>query len=129
MRAIPVLTTDQEACPAPQARPHAPGFLFSKRAKEGTMYGTLALTPKALDEYRPIAGEAIDEIRQLAAPLQGLRVLHLSATAVGTGVAELLNGAVPLLSDIGLACSWQGGRPAAGSAAANKAPYRHLAGA
>ena len=93
------------------------------------MYGTLALTPKALDEYRPIVGEAIDEIRQLAAPLQGLRVLHLSATAFGTGVAELLNGAVPLLSDIGLACSWQVVRPAEESAAANKALYRNLAGA
>jgi trehalose synthase len=93
------------------------------------MYGTLALTQKALDDYRPIAGDAIDEIRDLARPLRGLRVLHLSATAFGTGVAELMNGAVPLLSDIGLDCHWQVVRPTEESAAANKAIYRALAGA
>jgi len=93
------------------------------------MYGTLALTPKALDEYRPIIGDAAaDEIRRLAAPLQGLRVLHLSVTAFGTGVAELLNAAVPLLADAGLDCSWQVVRPAEEFAATNKALYRALAG-
>jgi trehalose synthase len=56
-------------------------------------------------------------------------VLHLSVTAFGTGVAELLNAAVPLFSDIGLQCSWQVVRPAEESAAANKALYRALAGA
>ena len=93
------------------------------------MYGTLALTPKALDEYRPIIGDAAaDEIRRLAAPLQGLRILHLSVTAFGTGVAELLNAAVPLLADAGLDCSWQVVRPAEEFAATNKALYRALAG-
>lgn len=93
------------------------------------MYGTLALTPKALEDYRPIVGdETMEEIRRLAAPLRGLRVLHLSVTAFGTGVAELLNAAVPLMCDVGLACSWQVVRPAEESAAANKALYRALAG-
>lgn len=93
------------------------------------MHGTLALTPKALEDYRPIiGGDATNEIRRLAAPLRGLRVLHLSVTAFGTGVAELLNAAVPLLSDVGLDCSWQVVRPAEEFAAANKALYRALAG-
>ena len=93
------------------------------------MYGTLALRPKALDDYRSTAGEAaIEEIRRLAAPLQGLRVLHLSVTAFGTGVAELLNATVPLLSDVGLQCDWQVVRPTEEFAAANKALYRALAG-
>jgi trehalose synthase len=93
------------------------------------MYGTTALTPKALEDYRPLAGDAaIDEIRRLAAPLEGLRVLHLSATAFGTGVAELLNAAVPLLTNIGLECTWQVVRPAEETAAASKALYRALAG-
>jgi len=93
------------------------------------VYGTLALTPKALDEYRTVVGDdALDEIRQLAAPLRGLRVLNLSVTAFGTGVAELLNASVPLLSDAGLACAWQVVRPTEESAAANKALYRALAG-
>ena len=93
------------------------------------MYGTLALQPKALDDYRPIAGDAaIDDVRRLAEPLRGLRVLHLSVTAFGTGVAELLNAAVPLMSNVGLECSWQVVRPAEESAAANKSLYRALAG-
>jgi len=93
------------------------------------MYGTLALQPKAVDEYRAVAGDAaIDEVRRLAEPLRGLRVLHLSVTAFGTGVAELLNSAVPLLADVGLECSWQVVRPVEESASANKALYRALAG-
>jgi len=93
------------------------------------MYGTLALQPKVLDEYRKISGDAaIDEIKRLAAPLEGLRVLHLSVTAFGTGVAELLNSAVPVLSDIGLSCQWQVVRPTEEFASCSKALYRSLAG-
>ncbi|MDZ4278433.1 MAG: glycosyl transferase family 1, partial [Dehalococcoidia bacterium] len=93
------------------------------------MYGTLALRPKALESYRSIiGGAAVEEIRDLAAPLKGLRVLHLSVTAFGTGVAELLNASVPLFSDVGLECTWQVVRPAEAFAAANKALYRALAG-
>ena len=32
----------------------------------------------------------MDQIKELAAPLEGKRVLHLSATAFGSGVAEIL---------------------------------------
>lgn len=94
------------------------------------MYGTLALRPKALEAHLPIVGEEkIDELHRLAEPLRGLRVLHLSVTGFGTGVAELLNASVPLFSDIGLECSWQVVRPTEESAAANNAFYRALAGA
>ncbi len=93
------------------------------------MYGTLALQPKVLDEYRKITGDApIDEIKRRAESLQGLRVLHLSVTAFGTGVAELLNSAVPLLADIGLSCQWQVVRPTDEFASCSKALYRSLAG-
>lgn len=94
------------------------------------MYGTLALRPRSLEDHAPVAGEAaIEEIRRLARPLRGLRVLHLSATAFATGVAELLNAAVPLTCDIGLDCAWQVIRPTEESKTANKALYRALAGA
>jgi trehalose synthase len=93
------------------------------------MYGTLALQSKALDEYRRFGGPtSIDEIKRLAAPLQGLRVLHLSVTAFGTGVAELLNSAVPLLADAGLHCQWQVVRPSEEFASCSRALYRALAG-
>lgn len=93
------------------------------------MYGTLALQPKVLDEYRRISGDTtVDEIRRLAEPLKGLRVLHLSVTAFGTGVAELLNSSVPVLSDVGLNCHWQVVRPTEDFASCSKALYRSLAG-
>jgi trehalose synthase len=93
------------------------------------MDGTLALRHKAIDDYRPhVEGDLVDEIHRLAAPLEGLRVLHLSVTAFGTGVAELLNGAVPLLDGLGLDCRWQVMRSADEFVNANKALYRALAG-
>ena len=40
-------------------------------------------------------------------PLQGLRVLHLSATAFGGGVSEILYTLVPLMRDVGIEAEWQ----------------------
>ena len=72
------------------------------------MLGSVPLTPKALDDYRPIVGEErIEEIRELAAPLAGARVLNVNSTSFGGGVAEILATLVPLLNDVGLAAEWQ----------------------
>jgi trehalose synthase len=61
-----------------------------------------------LDAYRASAGSAVvDELRQRARRLQGLRVLHLNATPYGGGVAELLRSEVPLLRDLGLRAEWR----------------------
>src|SRR6266508_1453747 len=58
---------------------------------------------KALADYATIATRGLmDEIRRLAAPLAGKRVLHLSATAFGGGVAEINYTLVPLMADAGL---------------------------
>ncbi len=40
-------------------------------------------------------------------PLEGKRVLHVSATAFGGGVSEILYTLVPLMRDVGLDTSWQ----------------------
>ena len=65
------------------------------------------LKRKRLDRYRALAGEAaIDEIRTLAHELRGLRVLELSSTATGGGVAEMLSSLVPLECDVGLDVTW-----------------------
>jgi trehalose synthase len=62
---------------------------------------------KALADYTHICGrELIAEIRELAEPLQGRRVLHVSATAFGGGVSEILYTLVPLMRDVGLDCEW-----------------------
>jgi trehalose synthase len=68
----------------------------------------VALGQRALADYTHIAGRGlIDEIRERAAAFQGKRVLHVSATAFGGGVSEILYTLVPLMSDIGLEAHWQ----------------------
>ncbi len=59
------------------------------------------------DHAAPAGAEAVAEIRRLAAPLRGLRVLHLSATPYGGGVAEILRSEIPLLRDLGLSVEWR----------------------
>src|SRR4051812_38689338 len=49
----------------------------------------------------------MDEIRRLAEPLQGKRVMHVSATAFGGGVAEINYTLVPLMADAGLEVEWR----------------------
>jgi trehalose synthase len=68
----------------------------------------VALGQRSLADYTHIAGRGlIEEIREMAAPLEGKRVLHVSATAFGGGVSEILYTLVPLMSDVGLDVHWQ----------------------
>jgi trehalose synthase len=68
----------------------------------------VALAHKSLADYTHIVGrELVAEIRELAEPLKGQRVVHLSATAFGGGVAEILYTLVPLMRDVGLDVEWQ----------------------
>ncbi len=61
----------------------------------------------SLADYAPFVGEpTLDELRSLAEPLRGARVLHVNATAVGGGVAEMLLSLVPLMGDVGLDAEW-----------------------
>jgi trehalose synthase len=62
---------------------------------------------KLLADYATIASRGLmEQIRSLAEPLAGKRVLHLSATAFGGGVAEILYTLVPLMRDAGLDAEW-----------------------
>jgi trehalose synthase len=68
----------------------------------------VAVGSKSLADYTHICGrDLIAEIRELAEPLKGSRVAHISATAFGGGVSELLYTLVPLMRDVGLECEWQ----------------------
>ena len=72
------------------------------------MLQPVSLGHKSLADYRHLAGQSlIEEIRELAEPLQGKRVLHVSATAMGGGVSEILYALVPLMRDVGLDADWQ----------------------
>lgn len=61
-----------------------------------------------LDDYANVIGPAaVGEIRALASRLEGRRALMVSSTAVGGGVAELLNRLIPLLGDLGIPTRWE----------------------
>src|SRR3954464_5466153 len=63
---------------------------------------------KSLADYATIATRGLmDEIRRLAEPLSGKRVVHLSATAFGGGVAEINYTLIPLMQDAGLEVEWR----------------------
>ena len=71
------------------------------------MLQPVAVAHKSLADYTHICGRSlIEEVRELAEPLRGRRVLHLSATAFGGGVAEILYTLVPLMRDVGLDAEW-----------------------
>src|SRR5258708_30644692 len=62
----------------------------------------------SIEWYEASSGaEGIAQLRTLAAPLRGARVLHLNATPYGGGVAEILFSEIPLLRDLGLAADWR----------------------
>jgi trehalose synthase len=63
---------------------------------------------QSLEPYAAILGpEAVTALRELAAPLRGLKLLHVNATPYGGGVSELLRSVVPLERDLGLDADWQ----------------------
>ena len=58
-----------------------------------------ATTSTQLDDYKSIVGQAqMDALRFLARSLKGKTIKMVNSTAVGGGVAEMLNRLVPLLS-------------------------------
>jgi trehalose synthase len=60
-----------------------------------------------LDDYQAIVGAAnLDELRFLARELQGKTVKMVNSTAVGGGVAEMLNRLVPLLGELEVTTHW-----------------------
>lgn len=61
-----------------------------------------------LDDYIPIVGQSvIDELKLLAEKLKEKTVLHVNSTALGGGVAEILNRMIPLLNELGVNARWE----------------------
>lgn len=61
-----------------------------------------------IDDYATVVGESeIGALRVVARQLQGRRVKMVNSTAVGGGVAEILNRLVPLLDELGVATRWE----------------------
>ena len=60
-----------------------------------------------LDDYMPLLGAPeISQLRALASRLQGRTMQMVNSTAVGGGVAEILNRVVPILEELGLSVKW-----------------------
>jgi trehalose synthase len=61
-----------------------------------------------LADYSPIIGMGeLDELHFLAEGLAGKSVKMVNSTAVGGGVAEMLNRLVPLLDELGIHTNWE----------------------
>ena len=60
-----------------------------------------------LDDYKRVLGEAeIAELRILAERLRGRSVQMVNSTAMGGGVAEILNRLIPLMQELQLNIRW-----------------------
>lgn len=61
-----------------------------------------------LDAYAAVVGDdVIEQLRQLAAPLRKMRLIHVNSTRVGGGVAEILDKLVPLMAELGIDVRWE----------------------
>ncbi|MCR4425859.1 MAG: glycosyltransferase [Firmicutes bacterium] len=71
------------------------------------MFREVDVPAKSLLDHVPHSGEdAVREVESRGRALRGLKVLHLSSTSYGGGVAELLYTIVPLLRDAGIDAHW-----------------------
>ena len=58
-------------------------------------------------DYAEVVGEdTIEQLMELSEELSYRSILHVNSTAVGGGVAEILNRMVPLLNELGLDTRW-----------------------
>ncbi len=68
------------------------------------------VTPKTTTSIRAyekaVGTDTMAELELASKPLQGLRIAEINATAVGGGVAELLNGQIPLARALGVLSDW-----------------------
>ncbi len=60
-----------------------------------------------LDRYRDVApGGALDALLRLAERARRRRIVHVSSTRIGGGVAEILQRLVPLMRELELDAEW-----------------------
>jgi len=61
-----------------------------------------------LEAYAEVAGaDAVQHLVQLAAPLRGMKVVHVNSTRAGGGVAEILRKLVPLMQALEIDTRWE----------------------
>ncbi|NCU01595.1 glycosyltransferase [Candidatus Macondimonas diazotrophica] len=61
-----------------------------------------------LTAYAEVAGsDVVQHLIQLAAPLRGMKIVHVNSTRAGGGVAEILHKLVPLMEALGIDTRWE----------------------
>ncbi len=86
------------------------GAVSPRERRKPRVPGSPPLAPVAaqLAEYEAIIGKSwLDELRFLASALSGKTVKMVNSTAVGGGVAEMLNRLVPLLGELEIKTGWE----------------------
>ena len=61
---------------------------------------------RLIDYEQVIEKARLDELKILASKLEGKSIQNINSTAVGGGVAEILNRTVPLMKELGLEARW-----------------------
>lgn len=90
----------------------SPAPAFGRRVSDGPLPASvltppLPAPPPRLNDYQGIVGQGqLDTLRFLARGLKGKTIKMVNSTAVGGGVAEMLNRLVPLLSELEVATHW-----------------------
>ena len=94
--------------PSVASPPAAPGRPERRKQPRSWETPPAPVPPPRLDDYKGIVGAAdIDELRFLAQELKGKTVKMVNSTAVGGGVAEMLNQLVPLLNEVEVKTHWE----------------------
>jgi trehalose synthase len=90
------------------------------------------IPPHPLDRYRPLLGEEYDEIEAIVARARrefaGRAIWHVSSTARGGGVAEVLRSLLPYVRGAGVDTRWVVLREAAEFFTVTKRLHNHLHG-
>jgi trehalose synthase len=61
-----------------------------------------------LDEYKLIAGsEIVDQLSRMAEHIGPRSLVHINSTRLGGGVAEMLQGTIPLYNELGINTRWE----------------------
>lgn len=103
-----VIAAPHDGTSAPAAAPTDLPLLPDRRKTPRTWETAPApAPPPRLDQYRDVVGEAeIEELRFLARDLKGKTIKMVNSTAVGGGVAEMLNRLVPLINELEVPTQW-----------------------
>lgn len=101
-------STSESSSSASTVSPSAEPVRIERRRKPRTWETPPApVPPTRLADYIAIVGlPEIDELKFLARDLKGKSVKMVNSTAVGGGVAEMLNQLVPLLNEVEVTTHW-----------------------